>query len=177
MDYPLIIDGAERGRLRVTREGLYTVYESELKNVGEGLIRIWLHGGGEQAYLGLMQPWSGGMYLRKKLSGLEQQGFPKSIEFASDRNEDGLHNVKTKELPEQLPEEYAEPVETAPSCPWPAPVGEGADALQWFSRPDGSLVSFDGVSSLVALPVSLRRAAPGAVLRRIGEREYMIFRY
>ena len=165
MEYPLIIDGAERGRLRVERQGLYTLYEAELAGERDGLIRIWLHGGGGSAYLGLMQPWSGGMYLRKKLSRREQEIFPKNLEFASNQENIGLHNN----------EKAAK--EEAPSCPYPAPITDDGDALQWFTRPDGSLVSFDGISSLVALPVNLRKAAPGAVLRQIAGREYMIFRY
>jgi len=169
MDYPLIIDDVEKGRLRVGQEGLYTVYEAELDNVQEGMFRIWLHGGGDCAYLGIMQPWSGGMYLRKKLSRREQQGFPSNIEFASNKEKVSLHN---KEKPDDKPEEPA-----APSCPYPAPIADEGDELQWFTRPDGSLVSFDGISSLVALPVKLRKAAPGTVLRQIAGREYMIFRY
>ena len=165
MDYPLIIDGLEKGRLRITQEGLYTVYEAELNNVQEGMFRLWLHGGGDCAYLGLMQPWSGGMYLRRKLSRREQESFPKNIEFASNQENLCLHNKGEA------------PKEEAPSCPYPAPIAEDGDELQWFTRPDGSLVCFDGISSLVALPVKLRRAAPGAVLRRIAGREYMIFRY
>ena len=165
MDYPLMIDGVEKGRLKVSQEGLYTVYEAELNGVQEGMFRLWLHGGGECAYLGLMKPWSGGMYLRKQLSRREQERFPQNIEFASNAENIGLHNTK-------------EPAEnTAPSCPYPAPITDDGDALQWFTRPDGSLVSFDGISSLVALPVNLRKAAPGAVLRQIAGREYMIFRY
>ena len=165
MDYPIIIDGVEKGRLSVAQQGLYTVYEAELNNVHEGMFRLWLHGGGNCAYLGLLQPWSGGMYLRKKLSRREQEDFPQNIEFASNQEKMGLHN---KEIAMD---------NAAPVCPYPAPIADDGDELQWFTRPDGSLVSFDGISSLVALPVSLRREAPGAVLRQIAGREYMIFRY
>ena len=165
MEYPLIIDGAEKGKLTVTQEGLYTVYEAQLDLSDDRLYRLWLHGVGDCAYLGLMQPWSGGMYLRKKLSRSQQQGFPQTIEFASNEEKTGLHNE-------------IKPAETEPeSCPWPAPVEESNEGLLWLRRPDGSLVSHDGLSSLVALPVSLKSPAPGAVLRQIEGREYMIFRY
>ena len=111
------------------------------------------------------------MYLMRKLSSLEQRGFPRMIEYAS--NEDAsLHN---KTEPGESPEPPQE--ESAPSCPYPAPIAENGDELLWFRRADGSLVSFDGLSSLVALPVSLRKASPGAALREIEGRQYMIFRY
>ena len=168
MEYPLIIGGQQRATLRQQQEGLYTVFEAELSGCGGELCRIWLHGGGEQGYLGLMQPWSGGLYLRKKLSRRDMLALPKNIEYASDSEEIGLHNLE-KEKPAEQTE--------APSCPWPTPVGEDSAELLWLRRTDGSLVSHDGVSGLVALPAELRAPAPGAALRNIEGREYMIFRY
>ena len=52
-----------------------------------------------------------------------------------------------------------------------------APSLQWFSRRDGTLVSFDGISCLVALPAELRHADRRAVIREIAGRKYMVFRY
>ena len=168
MEYPLIIDGQKRGKMRVEREGLYTVFEAELPGVYDGLYRIWAHGGGESFYLGLMQPWSGGMYLRKKLSRNAMGGTLQIVEkFSNTEREKG-------ESPEEKP---AEPEKTALSCPWPAPIEAESGELLWLRRGDGSLVSHDGKSSLVALPAQLRRDCSGAVMRFIEGREYMIFRY
>ena len=64
-----------------------------------------------------------------------------------------------------------------PSCPFPADIPEDAPSLQWFSRRDGTLVSFDGISCLVALPAELRHADRRAVIREIAGRKYMVFRY
>lgn len=168
MEYPLIIGGERRGTLRRETEGLYTVFEAELKNLHEGMYRIWLWGGGERAYLGLMQPWSGGLYLRRRLSRTELRSFPRNIEYASDEGEPRDANKECLEKPEE---------ETAAACPWPAPTPEKAGELLWFRRCDGSMVSHDGISSLLALPASLRRSVPGTVLREIEGKEYLLFRY
>ena len=168
MDYPLYIGGEPRGTLRVTEEGLYTVFEAELPGVHEGLQRIWLHGGGQSAYLGLMQPWSGGMYLRKKLSRAAMRSFPQIVERVSDEE---------REKSEKGASAPSEREENAPACPWPAPLPEEGEGLTWFRRADGSLVSHDGISALVALPARLKKAVPGAALRLIEGREYIVFRY
>ena len=163
MEYPLFIGGEKRGILRMTQEGLYTVFEAELPGLQEGIYRISLHGGAEQAYLGILQPWSGGMYLRKKITRSERKKLPQSIEFASDEE-----NCK--------PGADQNFVAASPACPWPAPVPEESGLL-WFRREDGSLVSHDGISSLVALPAALRREQHSAVLRKIEDKEYIVFRY
>ena len=168
MEYPIIIGGEERGTLRVSQEGLYTVFEAELPGVYEGMHRIWLHGGGRSAYLGLLQPWSGGMYLRKKLSRNAMGGTLQIVERYSNTERENAE--KADAVP-------AEPEKTYPACPWPAPIEPQAGELLWLRRCDGSLVSHDGRSSLVALPARLRSESPGAVLRIIEGREYMIFRY
>ena len=49
--------------------------------------------------------------------------------------------------------------------------------LIWRARRDGSLVTEEGGHMLLALPASLRHAPQGADLRRIGGREYLVFRY
>ena len=168
MEYPIIIGGEERGTLRVSQEGLYTVFEAELPGVYEGMHRIWLHGGGRSAYLGLLQPWSGGMYLRKKYSKSAMHSIPQIVERVSDKEREFEENP--------APTAENEPP-AAQSCLWPAPVTEDEDTLQWFRREDGSMVSHDGISALVALPASLRKETKGAVLRHIEGREYIVFRY
>ena len=183
MDYPLMIDGNDAGTLSVSEEGLYTCFEA---HAGEhdGLVRLWVCGGGECAYLGVMQPWSGGLYLRRRLSRRELKGFPAQIEYAADRGSSSLHNSSgSVEKPDF---EFVAPIadlhndhisSLTPSCPFPADIPEDAPSLQWFSRRDGTLVSFDGISCLVALPAELRHADRRAVIREIAGRKYMVFRY
>ena len=93
MDYPLMIDGNDAGTLSVSEEGLYTCFEA---HAGEhdGLVRLWVCGGGECAYLGVMQPWSGGLYLRRRLSRRELKDFPAQIEYAADQSDDSLHIIQ-----------------------------------------------------------------------------------
>ena len=169
MEYPLYIDGEKKGWLLVTREGLYTVMEAGADSVSE-LTRIWVHGGGRGAYLGLMQPWSGGLYLKRRLSRRELEAFPESIEYASDKSPGAAAE------PEPEPD-----AETLPPCAEPEPpaqsVAETEPELLWLRRPDGSLTAFDGQRNLVALPASLRSNRDGAVLRRIDGGDYLIFRY
>ena len=165
MDYPLIIDGIDAGTLSVSEEGLYTCFEARAGE-HDGLVRLWVCGGGECAYLGIMQPWSGGLYLRRRQS------------------DDSLHNLKSSAAKPYI--ESASPATSlhnicvdspTPSCPFPADIPEDAPSLQWFSRRDGTLVSFDGISCLVALPAELRHADRRAVIREISGRKYMVFRY
>ncbi len=164
MDYPIFIGGEERGSLSIRQQGLYTLFEGALPGLHDGFYRIWLHGGGRSAYLGLMQPWSGGMYLMKKLSRDAMRGFPQIVEKVSDEE---------REKPEEADEKAAS---AALSCPWPPPEPAG-DELLWLRRVDGSLVSHDGLSGLIALPADLRASAPGTVQKNIEGRNYIIFRY
>ena len=158
MEYPIYIEGQQRGSLKSSQAGLYTLLEAELPGLQEGLYRLWLHGGGECSYFGLLQPWSGGMYLRRRLSRTELARLPGHIDYASDR---------------------AAAVEKAPPAPsLPSRAEPPAEAgLEWLSRPDGSLVAFEGQDTLLALPARLRRAVPGVDIRRIAGRDYMVFRY
>ena len=196
MKIPLLIDGAEVGTLRVTKSGLYTVLEAELPGRAAELVRLWAHGEGRGAYLGVMQPKDGGLWFSRKLSRRELAAFPEPIKFVSDREneltENNLHNIKAENSETG---EEAEPADTGDeagtsaaadesrqtpaqtdcrSCPWPAELPE--EGLLWYSRPDGSLVSFDGISMLLALPTELRVPVPGAVEREIEGKKYLVFR-
>ena len=67
MAIPVYINQEAAGALTVTRDGLYTVLETEAPH-GGGLVRLWAHGGGKSAYLGVMEPQNGGLRLRRRLS-------------------------------------------------------------------------------------------------------------
>ena len=53
MEYPIYIEGRRSGTLTETAEGLYTVFQADCPR-RNGLIRLWLHGGGQSACLGLL---------------------------------------------------------------------------------------------------------------------------
>lgn len=156
MEYPLIISGERAGTLSVAQEGLFTVFEAQCSFRRE-LTRISVYGQGREGYLGIMQPWSGGLYLKRKFSRGQMKGFPETIEYAAPA---GM-NVK-KENAKAAAEHKKESEE---------------EALCWYRMCDGSLIRRDGNSIIVALPARLRRHIPGTVLREIDGRLYMLFRY
>ncbi|MCR5576259.1 MAG: hypothetical protein K6F56_04550 [Oscillospiraceae bacterium] len=171
MDYPLLIGGEHAGTLTESKSGLYTVFEARLPKDPGGLVRLYVHGGGESAYLGLMEPQNGGLFLRRSLSGLERRTLPTVIDCASDSPE-----AVGEEAPTSLHNTESPPQTTLSACPWPAPVPEGDGDLLWLRCTDGTLRAHDGVSTLVAFPARLKSPAPRAVLRRIGDTDYMVFR-
>ena len=163
MDYPLLLGGEKAGTLRIEQQGLYTCMEVTAE-AREGLLRIWVQGGGREAYLGILQPGEEGLYLRRRLSRRELADFPRVIEQASDRQLPPREEVNITHKPsEPAPEEPASTMEPP--------------TLIWQERRDGSLVAKEGNYTLLALPASLRHVPQGADLRRIGGREYLVFRY
>lgn len=158
MDYPLLINGKEAGRLRVSGEGLYTVFEAECEGKSDGLIRLWVHGQEGSAYLGIPEPVGSGMYLRKRLTRTELEAFPKNIECASDMN--SLHNKENDKA-------------KADSCI----ETEGESGLRWFRGRGGSLIAQDSDCLLIAIPENLRTEKPGLRRREIEGKKYIVFRY
>ena len=183
MDYPLLLGGEKAGTLRIEQQGLYTCMEVSA-GAREGLLRIWVQGGGREAYLGILQPRQEGLYLRRRLSRRELADFPRVIEQASDRQLPPREEVNiTQETSEPAPEAPG-PAPTPKEEPQPQPEPEPEPAstmeppmLIWQERRDGSLVTEEGGHRLLALPASLRHVPQGADLRRIGGREYLVFRY
>ena len=194
MEHPIIIDGNAAGSLTVTEDGLFTVFEATLPGYGE-LLRLSVYGGGREGYLGVMQPWSGGLYLRRRLSRSELRRMPEVIEYAApaglctpaeggraaEGNTDGASAKAEAESVHLSDEPRADSAggeaEAAAEHDAPAAENSGEDGLLWFSRPDGTLTAVDGRGSIVAIPAELRRDAPGAVIKKINGRIYMLFRY
>ena len=185
MEIPVYLNGEAAGTLRISQEGLYTVLEAETPGQG-GLVRLWVHGGGKSAYLGVMQPVGGGLSLRRRCSRSVLAAFPEPMEFASDMERDERDEAE-KTDDESAAEDYAEtetegeertaqsPETDYRACPWPAEPPE--EGLLWYRRTDGSLVSFDGISSLVAIPSALRGGVPQGAERMIEGKKYLVFRY
>ena len=192
MDYPLLLGGEKAGTLRIEQQGLYTCMEVTAA-AREGLLRIWVQGGGREAYLGVLQPGEEGLYLRRRLSRRELADFPQVIEQASDRQLPPQEEVNiTQESSELIPlpapapalepEPQPEPEPAPQPEPEPQPEPQLTSTMEpptliWQERRDGSLVAKEGSHTLLALPARLRRAPQGADLRRIGGREYLVFRY
>lgn len=184
MTYHIIINGVEAGALNVSTEGLFTLFEAQAK--AEGLVRLCVCGGGKRGYLGVMQPWNGGLYLRRRLSRSELRQFPDVIEYAAPLEEleaeeraDG-QAVEIKEAPVAVADNTpptANEGSAAPNNMCADTVSSAEDERIWFARADGTLVHLDGEQSIIAIPAELRRRAPGAVIRIINGRSYMLFRY
>ena len=191
MDYPLLLGGEKAGTLRIEQQGLYTCMEVTAE-AREGLLRIWVQGGGREAYLGIMQPEGEGLSLRRRLSRRELAAFPQVIEQASDQQLPPQEEVNITQEPQEPEQTLALPLPApAPTLepqlePEPAPPPEPEPQVASTVEPptlirqerrDGSLVTEEGGHRLLALPASLRHVPQGADLRRIGGREYLVFRY
>lgn len=80
--YPIILDGADAGKVTVSREGVFWRFEASCA-MREELLRLSVYGEGAEGYLGVMEPRDGELYLSKKLSRSAVSGFPGSISFAA----------------------------------------------------------------------------------------------
>lgn len=147
MDVPVFIGGERRGTLTERSEGLYTVLRAVCQ-AQEGLIRLWVRGGGRSGYLGLLAPCGEGLFLEKRLTRRERAAFPAVIERADDGDEPGSSLSVA-----------------------PAEAGPGKN---WQRLPDGTL---RGENGLVALPAALSGgSALRASLQRIDGKDYLVFR-
>ncbi len=79
---PVYLGGAEAGRLTLAREGLYLVLRADCE-ARPGLVRLWLHGAGGSAYLGLLRPEAGRLTLTRRYSRAEAAALP-AVAYASD---------------------------------------------------------------------------------------------
>lgn len=159
-EYPILQQNKPIGTLRVTREGLHTVFSARAKTDAPRL-RLAVCGARSRAYLGLMLPdGSGALTLQKRLTRLECARLPQEILFAADEAWD---------IPSE-PEHEHEPE------PEPQAADDGLDVL-WCSAPDGVLTTFDGKRTVIAIPADAPNLPRGAqaVLREIDGRPYLIF--
>ena len=111
-----------------------------------GIRRLFLYGGGRSAPLGIPQPEGGALVLRRRFSRAAMRAFPAPAEYAAFEGE----------------AEAAAP---------PQPAREEkmtADAEPFY-------LTEEGVRYL-ALPCALRRAAPGARVRELDGRRWLLFR-
>ena len=77
MELQILEGGSLAGTLSVSVQGLYMLFEARVAGAGTGLSRLWLRGeGGGAASLGLLEPRTGGRFLRRRLSRLERQKLP-----------------------------------------------------------------------------------------------------
>lgn len=148
--YPLYINGASHGSLCVYKEGLMTCFEAECEGSDE-LIKLYIFGSGESAYLGTMQPKGDMLHLLKRFSRSEVKKLPKQIEYAA--------NEAIKTDKKQVEEVESED-----------------DGLLWFSTASGYLTCFDGRQSLIAFPTDrIKLPYDKGIVRIINCKEYVVF--
>lgn len=161
--YPILYENKPIGTLETAREGLMTVFTARCAAARGDLLRLAVYGETDKAYLGVMLPDAdGSLYLRKRLSRLELQRLPDPILFAADIS---------WEIPEAPPA-------VRPEAPEPAqPEQDSTLDVLWFSAPDGTLSTFDGKRSLIAIPADAPQLPRGAggLLREINGRQYLVF--
>lgn len=160
--YPILYENKPIGTLNTAQEGLMTVFTAQCEAVCGDVLRLAVYGETDKAYLGVMLPGEDGrLHLCKRLTRLERQRLPSPILFAAD-----------------LSWEIPETPSVQPEAPKPAQMelDSKLDVL-WFSAPDGTLSTFDGQRSLIAIPADepqLPRGAAG-LLREINGRQYLVF--
>ena len=162
--YPVIIDSAVCGKLRVEKEGAYTRF-SLCCPMTEKVIRLSVYGEGREGYLGVPLPKEGKLCLDKRFSPSAMRGFPEKIDRC------GLAGEKQEEPEENVPEMTR--CEEAEAYPDEAQE----DGPFWYASTDGALVSRDGDSEMVALPVGDERVPdniPGQP-RIIEGKEYLVY--
>ena len=187
--YPIMIDETLAGKLTVDRQGARTVFDAECRML-PGLIRLSVYGGGKEGYLGVLAPEDGKLRLRKALSRSQMRAFPEEIESAEragiERAAPPAVEAETEPEPEPEPEPEAEPepgpepeLEPGPEAEPEEPAAPELSGLSWYSSPDGALVCFDGVRSLIALPLGDARipeGIPPGEQRTVEGREYLVYR-
>jgi len=157
--YPLLLEGAQAGEVRVSAEGAWTVFEAQC-SMRSGIVRISVYGGGREGYLGVLAPAGEGLALRRRFSRGELRSFPAEIEYAA-----------------RAGEPVARDAHIAPQDEPPTPEPEEAD-LYWYATTDGALTAFDGKRNLIALPLGDARIPPDGDgdPRTIGGWDYVVFR-
>ena len=162
-DYPIRIEGENRGTLTVLREGLTTRFEARCADPGR-LLRLSVYGGGKEGYLGVMAPDRGALTLSRRLTKTALAGFPESIEYAA---EAGRAVAPPPESPPPRPE-----------SPSPGEKrGEKDTELLWYAVGDGSLYTVYAGRAYRAIPCPARALpVPGMVeRRRIEGIDYAVF--
>ena len=81
--YKILHSGKTIGTLETSSDGLYTVFTALCEPVAPRL-RLSVWGENDHAYLGLMLPENGGLYLRKRLTRLACAALPRPILYAAE---------------------------------------------------------------------------------------------
>ena len=154
-EYPIIVDGQETGTLRVSKDGIMTVFDARCRDPGF-LLRLYVFGE-KEAYLGVMAPdGSGDLHLHKRLSRAALAGFPVTIRYA------GVSEVREEALKTEAQDEPEKIAETQ---------------IRWRHGAGGALVGSRAENRYLAIPIKTGVVPVGSDFQRqtIDDTEYAVF--
>lgn len=163
MNYPIFRNASPCGTLRVSREGLYTVFSAEC-DCAPGILRLWLG----TFMLGVMQPKGDKLVLTRRLTKSEFAAVPpfeQAVLAEAAPIRSSYASVPAPAQPASSPV-YGD-VE-----PVSSPISVSAEST-WQLRSDGTLIS----DTYIAIPSALRRHPAGVRTQFINGQEYILFRY
>ena len=151
---PIRLDGAVKGNLTVTREGLNTVFAARCEDPGR-LVRLSVYGQGKEGYLGVMTPERGALQLTRRITRAGLSGFPEIIEYAA---EAGQSPLPPPVQPMKKPGCATIPGASGRRCPkqgekQPEKQAE-EEGLLWYPTGDGSLYTTWQGRAYRAIPMS-----------------------
>ena len=138
--YPIMIDGALAGKMRVERQGGRTVFDAECRML-PGLVRISVYGGGREGYLGVLAPADGKLRLRRVLSRLQLRDFPAEIDSVARAGLKQSAQETEEETEEETEAETEE--ETATETAAAANAEAEAEALAESEAKAGSITAVE----------------------------------
>ena len=158
LELPIYIDNEIRGELRCTQQGLYQIFEAEIKDTGE-LRRLYLVGSEVFFSLGLFRPEGGRARLYKKLTRLQCEALPQNISHA-----EAL-------LYDKVPQLSVHKITAKKSCQ------EEKPRQIWRELPDGCLLACIRNQQYLAIPAKLKGRVRGIRRIKYKKLEYIVFRY
>lgn len=174
-NYPIYINGTTQGELRVYREGLLTVFSGKCVDPGV-LLRLSLYGE-QEAYLGVMLPENGQLFLKKRFTRTAMANFPRHPTHAGEAGAEillesttPLENISAELTPQKTPTGEASNLE--------APLSASEEDTLWYVAPGGCLYTIGNHGRFLAVPENDNRIQHhrGAVRRQILGKNYLIFR-
>ena len=140
MEYPIFEKGKERGKLKVSSHGLYTLFEAKLPKA-LGLYRLWLIGDDGNFCLGLLEPNAQGRFFSRSLSREAMRKVPQSIKYALCTESKAVFRLRKPQSSEQ-------PKQIKSST---------SSSLNWKAIDRGCYIASDSLSNLIAIPTTIKQ--------------------
>ena len=159
MEYPILEKGKERGKLKVSSHGLYTLFEAKLPKAA-GLYRLWLIGDDGNYCLGILEPKTQGRFLSRSLSRDAMRKVPQSIKYALCTESKAVFRLRKPQSSEQ-----------------PKQIKSSTNSsLNWKAIDRGCYIASDSLSKLIAIPTTIKQDDRLRIVT-IKACPYIVFRY